>query len=121
MEIWIEFNDGKMRFSPDPAVVQLGTSVKWRFRGENLMSRSIRWTIYFPDGNPLISTGIHRGLSLSGRDIVTNTRLTRNGQHVGNSLRFKANQPGVFKYGVHVFDLNEEEALGDEDPVLIVH
>lgn len=120
MEIWIEFNQGKWRITPDPAKIHRGGPILWRFRGDSLNARRVRWTIYFDNDHPF-SIGADLGAIRAARlAIATETFRLPDGQHVGTSPTVTADEPGHYKYGVRSQDMDEERELGDEDPVLIV-
>ena len=52
--------------------------------------------------------------------VATETFQLPDGQHVGTSPIITADAPGDYKYGVHLEDVDDNRALGDEDPRLIV-
>lgn len=120
MEIWIEFEQGKWRVSPDPARIPRGSHLLWRFRGDSLTARRVRWTIYFAQGNPFVFGGGDAALSAERLAIPTETFRLPEGQHVGVSPIITADAPGDYKYGVRLEDLDEGKELGNEDPLLIV-
>jgi hypothetical protein len=119
MEIWIEFNKGKWRVSPDPARIPRGTPLQWRFRGDGLNASHVLWTIYFAQGHPF--TGVERrGISDGPFAFAAETFRLPDQRHVGTSPVITADVPGQYKYGVRLENLDEDRELGDEDPLLIV-
>jgi hypothetical protein len=110
MEIWVAFDGKTFRLSPDPAVVQSGTLVTWRFQTNKLSSERIRWTVYFQHGSPF---------RLQASQFTTTTSSTA-GQHTGTTGATSADDPGDYKYGVRAEDPLIKHILGDDDPRLIV-
>lgn len=124
MEIWVEFTDKQWRFSPDPAVVPSGTLLQWRFRVDHTKAKRLRWTVYFDDGHPFSSKldfATRTQPDLIRRIKFSNeTSVAPDGQHVGVSEAVVADEPGYYKYGVRLHDVDEDTELGDEDPRLVV-
>lgn len=118
MEIWVEFDGGKWRISPDPAKVTRGRRVWWRFRSNYLGVRRVRWTVYFWLRNPF-SVPDQFDMPPERFEISTDTAL-QDGQHIGLSEVLTADTPGDYKYGVRAQNLDEGKDLGDDDPHLIV-
>jgi hypothetical protein len=112
MEIWVEFQDGKWRTSPDPAKVKLGAPIAWRFRADQLAVGRAKWSVHF-DKSPFTAAGGSFTLS-------TSTTQDENGQHAGTSPIIDARKPGDYKYSLLAQDADTEETLGSEDPRLIV-
>jgi len=110
MEICVEFDGTKWAFSPDPAVVDIGTSVTWKLQANALSPPQIRWTVYFDHGSPFRT---------QGTQFITTTLLTSN-QHIGTTAAMSADDPGDYKYGVRAEDLSNQIILGDDDPRLVV-
>lgn len=109
MEIWVEFEDGKWRISPDPAIVVPGTWVSWRFRSNSIDSPMAFWTIQFDLPTPFRNR-VH--------SIIARTD-EKDGQHVGATEPVPVDNEGDYKYSVRAADQNER-TIGDEDPRLIV-
>jgi len=120
VEVWIEFEYGKWRISPDPARIKRGSQLVWRFRGDGIDARRVRWTIYFTQLHPLTLGGVGSAISGERLSIPTETFQLPEGQHVGVSPIVTADTAGDYKYGVRLEDLDEGKDLGDEDPLLIV-
>lgn len=109
MEIWVEFEDGKWRVSPDPAFAAPGTWVSWRFRSNSLDTPRAFWKVDFELRSPF-RNGVHR--------IVVQTE-DRDGQHSGVTEPLPADEIGDYKYAVQAADQFDQQ-IGDEDPHLIV-
>jgi len=120
VEIWIEFNRGGRRVSPDPARVRLGAPLWWRFRCDDIYARRLRWTIYFTKGHPFAFGGDPSAIVPSSLVFATETFRLTDRQHVGTSPVITADVPGEYKYGVRLEDLDENREIGDEDPFLEV-
>lgn len=120
VEVWIEFEHGKWRISPDPARIKRGSQLLWRFRGDGIDARRVRWTIYFTQVHPLTLGGVGSAISGGRLSIPTETFQLPEGQHVGVSPIVTVDMAGDYKYGIRLEDLDEGKDLGDEDPHLIV-
>ena len=70
MEICVEFDGTKWAFSPDPAVVDIGTSVTWKLQANALSPPQIRWTVYFDHGSPFRTQGTQFTLTNSGDEQI---------------------------------------------------
>jgi hypothetical protein len=110
VEIWVEFDGAKWRISPDPAAVPRGTLVTWRFQASKVTAQQVRWEVYFSHGSPF------KGQSIA---FTTTTGLSA-GQHAGTTGAMSADTPGDYKYGVRAQDPVTQNALGDDDPRLVV-
>ena len=110
MEIWVSFDDGKLSSSPDPARVQQGTPVTWRFLAGELGISQLRWVVYFTYKHPFGD---------QGSQFVTNTDLVGR-QHTGSTGAMSADDPGDYKYGVRLVDSRDQKTLADDDPRLVV-
>lgn len=121
MEIWIEFNDGKWRITPDPAKIKRGTPILWRFKADNLNARLVRWTIHFDNRHPFAIIANRRPALATRLAIATETFRLPDGQHVGTSPTIATDEAGHYKYSVRSEDIDEERTLGEEDPMLIVY
>lgn len=106
--------------SPDPAVIARGMSLCWRLRGNNLVTRRERWTIYFGQDHLLAFIGGSIKMRAGQLIVDTNTIRLADGQHIGNSPIITVEFPDSYKYGERLEDLDEDRELGDEDPVLTV-
>jgi hypothetical protein len=112
MEIWVEFNSGKFRTSPDPAIVPRGTPIVWRFRADNAAETArIRWMVYFDRGTPFGDKSPPFATTLSGQVA---------GQHSAATTIAFADNPGDYKYGVRAEDASSGKQLGDDDPMIVV-
>jgi hypothetical protein len=110
MEIWAEFDGKSWRFHPDPAIVDQGTPITWRFQNTTLLIPRIRWTAYFDHGAPFRTQG----------DRFSTITSLFFGQHAGSTGTVTADDPGDYKYGVRAEDALSQAVLGDDDPRLIV-
>jgi len=114
MVILVEFDGHKWSVSPDPAIVQIGTPIQWRFRTQGAPVSAIDWTVYFDQGSPF---------GKQSRVIVTSVGQIVSGvhfNHTDTTSAVVANQAGDFKYGVRAEDARTGQQLGDDDPRLIV-
>lgn len=112
MEIWVEFDSGKFRTSPDPAIVPRGAPIMWRFRADNLTETArIRWIVYFEHGNPFGDKSPRFIGTLSGQAARQHSAAT--------GIAF-ADNPGDYKYGVRAEDALNGQRLGDDDPMIVV-
>ena len=118
MEISVEFDGRRWRYSPDPAIVDRGTLISWKFQNTTLTTPAIRWTAYFVHGSPFRAQGIR---------FFTTTLPTLRQQagrivavHAGITVAVTAYDPGDYKYGVRAEDTMNRVGLGDDDPRLIV-
>jgi hypothetical protein len=109
MEIWVEFENGKWRISPDPAVVVPGTLVSWRFRSDSIHSPRAFWTVHFEQRSPFRNRA---------HSIIVRTE-EKDGQHAGATEPVPVDDEGDYKYAVRAAD-QFEKTIGDEDPRLIV-
>jgi len=107
MEICVEFVNGRLAISPDPAVVTVDTPIVWFIRGSRLALGRLQWTIYFHHGTPF-------------PDGLASVTAATVGDHSGATTLGPAVKPGDYKYGVSVGDAETGELLGDDDPRLIV-
>jgi hypothetical protein len=104
-KVSVSIEHGKVMVSPDPAEVDEGTSVEWRFEvNPGLPSLTIE--IYFSGASP---TGW-----MSERAIYSES-------HSPNPIiGAVAQQPGDYKYGVKASNHETNEVIADDDPYLIV-
>jgi hypothetical protein len=111
MQILVEFEDGKLRFRPDPAVVKCGEPVSWWVNriDPKIESPHLQLVVYFGDRGPFGGNGQVYGLDRPGDRrgaLRTDPRA--------------AADPGEYKYGARLVDRARNLTLGDEDPRLIV-
>jgi hypothetical protein len=103
-KISVSIEAGKVIVSPDPAVVDAGTSVEWRFE-VNPDLPSLTLEIYFSGASP---TGW-----LSEQAIYSESRSS---PIIGAVVQ----QPGDYKYGVKASNHETNEVIADDDPYLVV-
>ncbi len=110
MEIWVEFNEGRLTYVPDPARVKKDAPVKWRFRSEASQYPILRWVVFFRNGTPF-----HGNID----EFVADTVLSGD-QHAGSTDPLSAARPGDYKYGIRVETPENEQTLCEDDPYLQV-
>lgn len=134
MDINITFIEGKWVTDPNPAIVTLGTKIRWVFRSARLPAETLAWRVRFSETPPfgdkarqlLAKSRNFRGRTRVNRRLIE-TLLRELGMetellidHFAMTEEFTAEQPGEFKYDLEVEDADTEEILGDEDPYLYV-
>jgi hypothetical protein len=135
MDITVTFQDGKWVTEPDPAIVLLGTRIRWIVRSPRSDFARLRWTIDFVKHSPFRSdqrltvVTTNTGLGEIRGNIapflipalealgLTEEALVN---HVGTTKPVSADEPGSFKYDLHLQDEETEAGLGDDDPRLFV-
>ena len=134
MDINVTYIDGKWITDPNPAIVTVGTRIRWVFRSVRLSVDTLAWRVRFGEYAPfgdrvreLQAKSVH--LRVRTRDnrrlietlfqvIGLNTEFLSD--HITATEEFTAEQPGEYKYDLEVSDAESEEILGDEDPYLYV-
>jgi hypothetical protein len=105
-KISVSIETGKVIVSPDPAVVDAGTSVEWRFEVDPGLPPSLTLEVYFSAASPT-------GWS-SERAIYSKSRSP------SPIIGAVAQQPGDYKYGVKASNHETNEVIADDDPYLVV-
>jgi hypothetical protein len=136
MDITVTFQEGRWVTDPNPAIVAIGTKVRWIVRAPRSEIQRLRWTIKFAARSPF--HGDSQSLNLE----TNNTHLGRNGanlfrefvqrlrdlgltedalvDHRGTTPAQPTEEPGQYKYDLRVENAENDELVGGEDPVLIV-
>ena len=105
----------RLIIEPNTATVTAGTQVLWIVQSQLYApSVALRWSIRFCKGHPFASKAV-------AWEIVT---LAVRGvgplAHDGEFGLLTAEEPGDYKYDVHVNSAVDEKPIADEDPRLIV-
>lgn len=114
MIVTLLFRRGEpLKISPDPAYVPLGQRVTWviaYWPAHPSWERSLKWTLYFQDGNPF--------------DFRKDTHLVWQPERFGNNraeiTSGPVERPGDYKYGIRTQHIDSGEIVSDDDPYLIV-
>jgi hypothetical protein len=132
MDITVTFHNGRWVTDPNPAIVAVGTRVRWIFRATELQNRTLLWEIHFrfdepfgPDRETLrVKTEVvdRRQRGDRGDDILRRLDLSEDAavNHRGVTEAQPADRPGDYKYDLRVRDAESGEAIGDDDPWLVV-
>ena len=138
MEITVEFRRGQWKVLPDPAVVARNELVQWVVVADILPVQRLRWTIYFRQFPPELFVPWPNGglrvqpqfgpeaiirtttLSMGFGSLPTSERPEPVVNHQGITEPIAVGDPGDYKYGIRVENPENNEVLGDEDPLLIV-
>ena len=107
-EISVHFDGFRWNISPDPAVVNVGDVVQWRFQSQNHDVSQVRWSVYFSHGFPFINPNPYATPAIISAD-----------RDAGHTPQVLVEEPGDYKYGVRA-QAPSGQILGDEDPRLIV-
>ena len=135
MNITITFQDGRWKTDPNPAIVPVGSRVRWIIRAPKSQFPKLRWLIKFgtvspfADRHELVIETRYTGLGgdrqgrmrelmhlLEDLDIVEEIMV----DHRGASEEVSAENPGDYKYDLRVENAETGEAIGHEDPLLFV-
>jgi hypothetical protein len=134
MDITITFDNGRWSIDPSPALVVVGTHVRFVLRAPRSQMTRLRWVVSFEGGSPFEE---RRQWSLETRNSglgTGGTRLARQAaelldedsradiafDHRAATEPVSADQPGDYKYDLRVENPETDETVGDEDPLLIV-
>lgn len=104
-KISVRIRKGEIQVSPDPAIVDQGKPIEWRFSVErSVASGSIE--LYFSGATP---TG-------------WNVETVRYSESTSSQPRIGAiaEDPGEYKYGIRATAEQTNEVVADDDPWLIV-
>lgn len=132
MDIVVTYHDGKWVTDPSPAIVLVGTRIRWVFRTPDLEGRSLQWSIIFKENKPfgdevenlVVKTNT---LERQGRETYDDETLRQldlppgtKDAHRGETEVRPAGRPGEFKYDLRLQDARNQRVIGDDDPWLIV-
>src|SRR5579859_2407544 len=134
MDIVITFDRNGWTIDPSPAIVAIGTNVRFVVRSKRSTETDLEWIIDFRNRSPF--DGINRwqlktrnsGLGARDggprrvlRDVVPpESREDVEYDHRAASPAAGANEPGEYKYDLEVKDAGTGFSVGREDPLLIV-
>lgn len=132
MDINVTFENGRWVTDPNPAIVAVGTPVRWILRTPDLTNQSLTWKVSFqyqiPFGQDrsilrVITRAVdRRGGADFNPDVMGMLNLSEEAavRHRGLTEALPANLPGEFKYDLVVEDSSTGEQIGEDDPWLIV-
>jgi hypothetical protein len=132
MDIKVTYHSGRWVTDPSPAIVVVGTRVRWIFRTPGLPDRSLLWKVTF--GGRLPFGREHAVLKVQTRREEYRERVNYDEQtlqrlelpqdanviHRGETETQPAERAGQFKYDLSVSDAMSGELIGDDDPWLVV-
>jgi hypothetical protein len=133
MDITITFENGRWTTDPNPAIVLVGTKVRFVVRTKRSPTKKLEWAIDFKSKSPFKETAIWRiktensnlghENSLQRRDLrgVLNDPASRDDieyDHRGASAPAETTEPGDYKYDLRVENAANGETVGTEDPNL---
>lgn len=132
MDITVTYKNGKWTTDPNPAIVAVGTKVRWILRAPELENRILVWKVSF---HGRWSFGQEDSI-LKARTQATDRRkrvkidmevlellnLTEDVAltHRGATEAQSADLTGEFKYDLSVEDGETGEQIGEDDPWLVV-
>jgi hypothetical protein len=132
MDITVTFDNGHWVTDPNPAIVTVGTRVRWVLRATELQNRALLWEIDFRIGVPFgreyetlrVKTEVvnRRERATSDEDVLRRLDLSEEAavNHRGLTQTLPADRPGDYKYDLRVRDAETGETIGDDDPWLVV-
>lgn len=132
MDITVTFHNGRWVTDPSPAIVAVGTRVRWVFRTPDFRNRQLLWQVSFESRLPFgVEHSFLKARTLPAdhprrgdydRETLSELELPQDAPitHSGETETQPANRPGQFKYDLHLADAATGEAIGDDDPWLVV-
>jgi hypothetical protein len=132
MDIVVTFMNGRWVTDPNPAIVSVGTDVRWIFRAPRQENRTLLWKVEFTARLPfgeehatletMTRFSDRSGLATPDIEHLRRLGLDEDAElnHRGATKSQPASQPGEFKYDLIVQDAITGERIGDDDPWLIV-
>ena len=135
MDITITYHEGRWKTDPNPAIVMVGTRVRWIIRAPTSQWRRLRWVIRFGQFSPfgdqhelVVETnntglgGADNGRTRELSRLFEDLRITEelSFDHRGVTEAVTTESPGQFKYDLLVADTETDELLDEEDPILVV-
>lgn len=103
--VTVIFDGRSLRAAPDPAEATVGTPVLWRFRSLVQGSADVRWIIRFESGSPFAED-----------HFVASATLDEEAQTKPDVPE----EPGEWKYSIHLREVASGKELAEEDPILRV-
>lgn len=135
MDITITFQDGRWITDPNPAIVTVGTHVRFVLRASRSDMRRLRWVLEFQRGSPFEdrrqwiietrNTGLGAGVNRLPREAAglleeLNLSAEVAFDHRAVTEPARADEPGDYKYDLRVEDPDTDKIVSDEDPVIVV-
>jgi hypothetical protein len=132
MDITVTFKNGRWVTDPNPAIVAVGTSVRWILRAPEQETRALLWKVSFRHPLPFgddyealeVKTELvdRRHRAHLDLELVLRLNLEEDAElnHRGVTEAVSADRTGEFKYDLLVQDAVTEERIGNDDPWLIV-
>jgi hypothetical protein len=132
MDITVTFQNGHWVTDPNPAIVAVGTHVRWIVRATELQTRTLLWEIDFrirapfgPESRTLkVKTQVVDRRERDGIEEDILRRLDLEGDaafdHRGVTPALPADHPGDYKYDLRVRDAETEKVIGEDDPWIVV-
>jgi len=132
MDITVTFINGRWETDPSPAIVAVGTRVRWILRAPELEARSLFWKVHFGDRPPFGEnyrtlevrtqfTDVRRRRAMD-QEILRSLGLSEElgVAHRGVTQSHAAEKPGDYKYDLELRNAATGEKIGDDDPWLFV-
>jgi hypothetical protein len=135
MDITITFDSGRWIADPNPAIVTLGTHVRFVVRASRSDARDLRWVVSFQRGSPFrerrqwtvetrntgLGTGVNRlPQEAAGLLEALNISAEVAFDHRAVTEPASADEPGEYKYDLRVDDPDTNQIVSEEDPLLVV-
>jgi hypothetical protein len=132
MDITITFHNGRWLTDPNPAIVVVGTGVRWIFQAPVLQTSALLWKVHFAQRMPFgenfrtLEVNTQRAEPSQPREIVAETLASFElpeylaFQHRGTTRSHVADDPGDYKYDLSIENASSGELLGEDDPTLYV-
>lgn len=98
---------GIIRVDPDPAEVEQGTTVEWKFNFKGNSSGQLIFLVYFSEESPFNWN-------------KNSTVISTDSPYKEAIVSGDAEKTGRFKYGIRVVDRENSKTLAEDDPWLIV-
>lgn len=132
MDITVTFNNGRWFTNPDPAIVRVGTKVRWIVQASELTNRNLVWKVSFKSAPPFGEEFAVLKVCTEPRERHRRGNSEADGRqmpvfgdnavvlHRGATESHTAERHGNFKYDLSVEDASSGERIGEDDPMLIV-
>ncbi len=134
MDITVTFQNGKWVTDPNPAIVLVGTKIRWIIRAPKSEVQKLRWSILFRQGSPFSdqqfivetrNTELQSGdrqISREVKELLDDLAVTEEVlfDHRGTTQPTDAKEAGNYKYDLRVENADTEEIVGEDDPFLFV-
>jgi hypothetical protein len=135
MDINITFQDARWNTDPNPAIVAVGTKVRWIIRAPKSQLPTLRWIIEFGKLSPFAeqhqlvvetrNTSLRRAddgrlreLARLFEDLNITEEIVLD--HRGVTQPIAVDNSGEYKYDLRVENTETDEVIGEEDPILLV-